>query len=193
MSNRLTGKEEFLFQNKKTGLNMLDFWQWHYSDVYSLHDMIAEYIVARAMGCEEPYNSGSWTLYDISYRGMRIEVKETSYYHSWQSDEEPKSNQRRFGITKAYSIYKDNESEFARQNDIYVFCLNTGETREGSNPLNLENWEFYVIPTSTINKECGDSKTVGLSKVRKLTEMTDYSQLREKIDIIIDEIKKEQE
>ena len=120
MGNKLTGKEEFFFQGKKTELNIQEFWQWHYSNVYAFQDMIAEYIVAKTLGCEEPYNSGSWTLYDISYKDMRIEVKETSYYHSWQTDEEPKSKLRRFGITKAYSVYQDNKSEFARQNDICI-------------------------------------------------------------------------
>ena len=74
---------------------------------------------------------------------------------------------------------------------IYVFCLNTGETRDESNPLNLENWEFYVIPTDTINKECGESKTISLSKVRALVEKVYYSQLKEAVDKVIDEIKKD--
>ena len=89
MFNKLSGKEGFTFQNQKTGLNILEYWQWLYSDIYDLQDTLAEYIVAKALGKEEPNNIGSWTLYDIDYRGKRIEVKETSYYHSWQTDEDP--------------------------------------------------------------------------------------------------------
>lgn len=183
----LSGSEEFTFNGNASNMTMLDYWRWHYSDIYDLHDTIAEFIVAKALGKERPDNKGSWTLYDISYNGMRIEVKETSYYHSWQTDEEPKSRQRVFGINKAYSKYQDNTSELARQNDIYIFCLNTGDTRKTSDPLKLEHWEFYVIPTSVINKECGDAKTVSLSRVRRLTEKVDYSMLKAKVDDVIEE------
>ena len=98
----LTGKEEFEYENQKIGLNILNYWQWHYSDIFALHDTIAEFIVAKALECKGPINTGSWTLYDIAYRNKRIEVKETSYYHSWQTDEEPKSKVRTFGLTQAY-------------------------------------------------------------------------------------------
>ena len=186
MHNKLSGKEEFTFQNKKTGLNILEYWQWLYSDIYDLQDTLAEYIVAKALGKDAPDNTGSWTLYDIAYREKRIEVKETSYYHSWQTDEEPKSNVRSFGITKAYSEYQDNTSKLERQNDLYVFCLNTGETKSDSNPLQLEHWEFYVIPTSLINEKCGEQKTISLSRIRKLAEKVDYCNLKDKVDEVID-------
>ena len=185
MYNKLSGNEGFTFNNIETGLNILEYWQWLYSDIYNLQDTFAEYIVAKALGIKEASNTGSWTLYDIDYRGKRIEVKETSYYHSWQTDEEPKSKVRSFGITKAYSKYQDNTSELARQNDVYIFCLNTGETKADSNPLILEHWEFYVIPTAVINEKCGEQKTISLSKVRKLAEKTDYSQLKERLDEMI--------
>lgn len=186
MHNKLSGKEGFTFQNEKTGLSILEYWQWLYSDIYDLQDTLAEYIVAKALGKEEPNNTGSWTLYDIDYRGKRIEVKETSYYHSWQSDEESKSKTRTFGITKAYSEYQDNTSKLERQNDVYVFCLNTGENKADSNPLQLEHWEFYVIPTSVINEKCSNQKTISLSRVRKMTEKVDYSRLKSKVDEVID-------
>ena len=186
----LTGKEEFEYENQKIGLNILNYWQWHYSDIFALHDTIAEFIVAKALECKGPINTGSWTLYDIAYRNKRIEVKETSYYHSWQTDEEPKSKVRTFGITKAYSKYQDNTSELARQNDIYIFCLNTGETKEESNPLKLEHWEFYVIPTFTINEKCKDGKTISLSRVRKMTKKVDFLHLKEKVDEVVEVINK---
>lgn len=119
----------------------------------------------------------------------RVEVKETSYFHSWQTDEEKKCHQKRFGITKAYSEYMDNTSEFGRQNDLYVFCLVTGETRADSNSLQLENWEFYVVPTSIVNEQCEDGKTVSLSRVQKMADKVDYAHLKEKVDEVIDNIK----
>ena len=147
-------RDNSTYNNKETDLSLLELWQWKFSDIYDLQDVIAEYIVEKALGMKESFNVGYWTLYDIEYRGKRIEIKETGYYHSWQKEGDKISEQRTFSITKAYSNYKDNSSTYERQNDIYVFCLNIGRTREESNPMELNNWEFYIVPTKKINELC---------------------------------------
>ena len=154
--NQLVGNEAFTLNGEATDMTVLEFWRWHFSEIYDLQSKIAEYIVGKALGLTEAQNVGVWTLYDMLYRGRRVEVKETSYYHAWQSDEEPKSRQRIFGVGMAYDDYtkKKGGSPYRRQNDVYVFCLNTGETKSTSDPLELDNWQFYVIPTATINEVC---------------------------------------
>lgn len=184
--NHLVGNEAFSYNGEESDMTILDFWRWHFSELYNMQNTIAEFIVARALGLTEAYNAGDWTLFDMEYRSKRIEVKETSYMHAWQTDDEPKSQVRTFGITKAYEKYQDNTSAFERQNDIYVFCLNTGETRETANPLKLENWEFYVVPTSVINEQCGNAKTISLSRLRKITKALTYPELKAAIDAIIE-------
>ena len=133
-----------------------------------------------------------WTLYDILYRDTRIEVKETSYYHPWNEGGKI-SQQRSFGITKANSNYEhpDEPNRFERQNDIYIFCVVNGETREASNPLILDNWDFYVVPTSVINEKSKDNKTISLNRIRTLGfKPTRFNNLRREVDIIIDANKK---
>ncbi len=186
MNYKLNGDESFELNGQPTGMSIIDFWRWHFCDRFDLQDKIAEYIVAKALGLSSADNVGSWTLFDILYRNKRIEVKETSYFHSWQTDEEPKSKARIFNISKAFSEYKDPSSTFERQNDIYVFCLNTGYTRADSDPLQLEHWEFYIVPTRVINEQCGDAKTVSLSRVKGFVEPVGYEELKEKIDYIIE-------
>lgn len=186
MDYRLYGDEVFTLNGKPTEMNILDFWRWHFCERFDLQDKFAEYIVAKALGLTAADNVGVWTLFDILYREKRVEVKETSYLHAWQSDEEPKSKVRNFGINKAYSEYKDNASEYKRQSDIYVFCLNTGETRQEADPLRLENWEFYIIPTSKINELCGDAKSISLSRVRKIAHQCTYKEIRNVVDGMID-------
>lgn len=187
----LTGSEPLTLEGKPAGFTVLDFWRFQHSNLWDVQEEIAEFIVAKALGQDLPYNKNGWTLWDINYRGKRIEIKETGYYHSWRTDGKV-SQQRTFGITKAYSRYKDNQSEFKRQNDIYVFCLNTGETKEASNPLELDNWRFWVVPTETINRLCGDNKTISLGRVKSITgqkEGVGYSELKEAVDRAIEEIK----
>lgn len=183
----MNGKEKFIHNNKELDFGIFDFWIYKYSNIYNLQEVIAEFIVEKALGLNKSQNTDSWTLFDILYRDTRIEIKETSYYHPWNENGKI-SKQRTFGITKANSNY-DNSNEpnkFERQNDIYVFCLNTGTTKESSNPMNINNWEFYIVPTSVINEVCGNNKTISLGRVKKLSPLIPYEQIKNVIDSIID-------
>lgn len=183
----MNGNEKFVFNNKDLEFGILDFWQYKYSNIFNLQEVIAEFIVEKALGLKESQNIDYWTLFDLKYRGYRIEIKETSYYHPWNENGKI-SKQRIFGISKANSNYESSntENKYERQNDIYVFCLNTGMSREESNPMNLNNWIFYIVPTSIINKECGDNKTISLNRVKKLAKEVTYEKIKETIDYIVD-------
>lgn len=183
----MNGNEKFILNNTELDFGILDFWKSKYSNIYNMQEVIAEFLVEKALGIDKAQNTDYWTLYDILYRNYRIEIKQTSYYHPWNENAKI-SNVRRFGITMANSNYEsvDGENKYERQNDIYVFCLNTGETRADSNPIDLNNWEFYVVPTSVINENCGSNKTIVLKKVREIGEKISWYEIKENIDFIID-------
>ncbi len=180
----MKGQEPFIYKGNTIGLTIKDFWQFQYSNIWDMQEDIAEFLVAKALEIKVPFNRNGWTLWDIEYRGKKIEVKETGYFHSWRADGKV-SKQRTFGITRAYTDYKNKESEYKRQSDIYVFCLNTGNTKEESNPLLLENWEFYVVRTDRINAICGNNKTISLGKVKTLSSKVAYANLKAEIDKLI--------
>ena len=46
----MTGKERFIFQENELEFSYLDFWKFHFSNIYDLQDKIAEFIVAKALG-----------------------------------------------------------------------------------------------------------------------------------------------
>ena len=185
----ITGNEKFLFDGEALDFSFLDFWSFNYSNIYNLHGEIAEFVVAKALNVNETQNSAYWALWDITYRDKKIEVKATAYFHLWNSDGKV-SNQRTFSIAMANGSYdtpKSGNKDFCRQNDIYVFCLNTGETKEKANPLNLNNWEFYIVPTSVINDKCGNNKTISLGRIRNLGfSAKRYDEIKTEIDKIID-------
>ena len=183
----MQGNEKFLFQNKELEFSSLDLWKYKYSNIYNMQEVIAEFLVEKALDMEKAWNTDSWTLFDILYRNKRIEIKETSYYHPWNEGGET-SKQRVFGITKANSNYENQneENKYERQNDIYVFCLNTGTTKETANPMEIHNWEFYIVPTSVINEVCGDNKTISLGRVRKIAQKVEYVNIKRYIDRLID-------
>lgn len=184
----MTGEEKFILDGNDLPFDYLDFWQFQYSNVYNLQEYIAEFLVAKALGLQESCNTEYWTLYDILYQNMRIEVKQTSYYHPWNEGGKV-SQQRTFGITKANSGYEsdDGVNKFERQNDIYVFCLLNGNTKETSYPLNLNNWEFYVVPTDFINEHCGDNKSISLGRIRNMGfKALRFDEIKAEVDSIID-------
>lgn len=183
----MTGNEKFIFDDKELEFGILDFWKYKYSNVWNIQEYIAEFLIEKALGLEKSQNTDSWTLYDINYRNKRIEIKETSFYHPWNENGNI-SNQRVFGITMANSSYENSleENKFERQNDLYVFCLNIGTTKEESNPMNINNWEFYVAPTKIINDTCGNNKTISLGKVKNIAKQVDYFDIKKYIDDLID-------
>jgi len=177
--NRYYPEEKFKVNGQEIGLTVLDFWQYAYSDLNAdPRDVIAEFLVSNALGIKEATNRQDWTLYDINFNGIRVEVKSTGYFQAWRGDNKV-SEERRYSIRKA----TDRKTGICeRHNDVYVFCLLNGRTREKANPLILENWDFYVILTSKINAECGDNQTIGLSKVKKMcNRMVTYSELKDEV------------
>lgn len=179
----MKGNEEFTrCSSRKFGI--FDFWRYMYSNIYENTGDIAEFLVAMALGKTESFKKYGWTQYDLDYEGLRIEVKATQYYQPWRADNRV-SEIRKFGIAKTLTIEGNRDSLKARNNDIYVFCLNKGETHNTSNPLKIENWLFWVIPTTVINEECGEQKTINLQKVKFLSKTeggVTFENLRAEID-----------
>ena len=187
----LSGNEDFTLKGDKIGFNVLDFWKFQFSNLPDMQGRVGEFIVAKALDKELPDNNNGWTPWDINYNSKRVEVKTTAYYQPWREKEEY-SEKRTFGITKSHDPV---DEKLKRMNDIYVFVLNKGKNKQEADPLQLEHWEFYVISTSVINKECGDNKSISLSKVKKLykkvfgtDEGLPFDKLKDAVDRIINGI-----
>ena len=176
----LSGKEPFTSNGSATSYTITDYWSFQFSNVLHVPEEVAEFLVAKALGLEKPQNKDTWTLFDMEYRGKRIEVKETSYYHSF-NEAGKVSSRRSFGITKAYG----EDGAYERQNDVYVFCLLKGTDEDSAWPLELGHWEFYVVPTSTINELFTDQKTVSLSRIQKIASPVDWDHLRDAVEEVI--------
>ncbi len=81
--------------------NIGDFWQWAYSDIANNTNrgILAEYIVAKALGSKEKVRV-NWAIYDVdSRRGLRVEVKSAARLQSW-AQEGPSTI--RFDIAKVH-------------------------------------------------------------------------------------------
>ena len=186
----LRGNEYFCLHGTNLGLTVMDYWQFQYSNLIDNLGSVAEFLVAKALLKDNPDNANGWSLYDVGYRDKRIEVKATSYFQSWKASHEI-CEYRVFSIRKTHVEYQNAKSDMARQNDIYIFCVDIGRTKEAANPLCLENWQFYVIPTIVIDEQCGNQKTISLNRVQKLfgnKQGIPYCQIKDVVDNIIDRL-----
>jgi hypothetical protein len=157
------------------------FTSWAYSDLNNNKTRadVAEYIVAKALGLDNTPKS-DWQSYDlISEDGLKIEVKASAYVQSWHQS---KPSNIRFDIAPKYA-WDPKTAEYSesrqRNADVYVFCLLTA--LEDINPLETDQWEFYVVPTAKINSEYSGQKSLAIAKLTSLSQSVSYFELKKSI------------
>jgi hypothetical protein len=143
--------------------NKQGFWEWAYGDLLSNTNrgVLAEYIVATALGIHDTKRL-EWDQYDLEIGDVKVEVKSAAYVQTWK---QPRLSKIVFGIRTAmgWDARTDTSATIAQRcADVYVFCLLKGEDRERIEPLDIEHWEFYVLPTSVLNDKLRDQKTIRL-------------------------------
>ncbi|MFD0049429.1 hypothetical protein ACFVHQ_08865 [Actinomycetes bacterium NPDC127524] len=164
------GEERFLLRNTETDMRLLEFWQWNQSNLLSnaLRGTLAEFIVAKAVTATNKIRI-EWDAFDLlTPAGIKIEVKSAAYLQSWQ---QTKNSNISFGIASAKGWEASTNTyatEIKRSADVYVFCLLNEKDRSVVNPLNLDQWEFFVLSTEQINQEKGNQKTIGLNSLLKM-------------------------
>lgn len=179
---------ETLFNNGVDISKLSDFWSWAYSDINgnTVRGKFAEYLVALSLGIEH-YISNSWDQYDLLYQNtVKIEVKTSGYLQSWG---QKKLSQIIFGIqptlgwdasTNTYATTRK------RQSDIYVFCVETCTNQSELNPLDLSQWEFYIIKTDILNQRDKErkhiAKTITLGVLKQMgIKAVAFSKIKEAI------------
>lgn len=166
--NKLNGSEKIV--NNQIKRTLLDYWQWAYSDLIGNTERgnFAEYLVAMSCGVDNE-NRISWNSFDLELEnGIKIEVKSSAYLQSWKQKDFSKPI---FSVSKSLAWdYKENTYDInkKRQADIYVFALLAHKDKATVNPLDTNQWEFYILSTKILDKIVGENKTVSLGKIIKM-------------------------
>jgi len=186
---RKTGKEKFHLDGNPLPHDLLSFWQWSASDLIgnTIRGILAEYIVASAVG-KAGGSRIEWDAYDIeTNEGIKIEVKSGAYIQSWS---QKKLSSIQFGIrpTKRWDSKTNSYSTvLSRQSDVYVFCVLQHKVQKTIDPLNMDQWRFYVLPTETLNQTVGGQKTISLGRLKELNPVTaTYGELSAAINQAVD-------
>lgn len=183
----LTGDEHFTFNGVTINRLLNDFWSWQASDLLSntLRGALAEYIVATALDVDTSECRNNWYEYDLLYGESRIEVKSSAYLQSWEREGFSRIS---FTIYPARGVTSSlwDDDDIKRHSDIYVFCLFECKDRAIANPMQLEQWRFFVVSTQTIDASLKSQRTISIPTIRSLEHIEcDYEHLRESIDVLI--------
>jgi hypothetical protein len=152
--NRLSGAEAFHENGQPAGCSVLDFWRWSTSDLVTntTRGVLAEYIVARALGLPTDGVREAWRGFDLQTEdGLRIEVKSAAYVQSWSQE---MLSPIMFVVPKSLGWDADTnvmETEARRHADAYVFALLAHQDKATIDPLNLAQWQFWAVPTADLD------------------------------------------
>jgi hypothetical protein len=162
---------------------VLEFWRWAYSDVLSngTRSVFAEFMVGKALGClGQP--RVEWDSVDLHYGEYGIEVKASAACQRWFQS---KPSRISFSVRKA--AFWDEatgkyQGEPIHSADCYVFCCHPEKDQAKANVLDVQSWDFYVVPVETINSTLGHQKSLSLATVQKCAKPCKFGDLKETVD-----------
>lgn len=187
---RKTGDEPFRLQAAPIESTLIDFWRWSMSDLVNntMRGVLAEYIVATALGIPTDGTREAWASHDLKTPGgLKIEVKSAAYVQSWF---QLRLSTIQFKVTKRKPWDADTgemQTEKTRFSHIYVFAVLAHRNKESINPLDLDQWEFYVLPTQALDRRIRSQHSITLPSLNSLTKPVSFIHLKDTVEQIIRE------
>ncbi len=182
------GNEDFIRDGSSNGLKLIDFWAWAYSDCINNTNrgVLAEFLVATALGIDLHKPRDAWAKYDITYRGVGVEVKSAGYHQRWY---QKKMSKISFNVptTRAWDEKTNKQdAESKRQAFIYILCLLAEKKRDIVNPLNINQWLFWVIPTNFFDARQRSQHSITYnSLVKEVGEPVSFDEIKPLADNLI--------
>ena len=137
---RMTGDEPFRASSTVLDFDLLDFWQWSYSDLVSniTRSAFAEYVVARALGVDIEPIRDQWAAYDlVTPDGIKVEVKSSAFLQSWHQE---KLSSVSFLTPKTKALIPGSNKyakEAVRHADVYVFAVLAHKDKATVDPIDV--------------------------------------------------------
>jgi hypothetical protein len=177
---RKTGAEQFVFGGHPIGKALSDFWSWGMSDVVdnTARGVLAEFIVATALGISTDGVRDSWASWDLTTPdNVTVEVKSAAYLQSWWQREFSKIS---FLTPKTLAFDSDTNALATlarRQAQVYVFALLSHTNKATLNPLDLDQCEFYVLRTEVLDARKRSQHSITLRTLQGLANKLRFDEL----------------
>jgi hypothetical protein len=179
-----TGNEKLVFNHVDLKDSILDFWRWSVSDVLSnaTRGIFAEFIVATATRTNLTTIRDEWAAYDLETpSGIKLEIKSSAYLQTWAQKSFSKISFRTKPSKQFDFSTNKYSTEKSRSAEVYVFCLLNHKDKATVNPLNLNQWEFYVLSTKVLNNYIRSQNSITLKSLQALTSAVYYDGLNHAI------------
>ena len=145
----------------------------------NLRGYLAEFLVAEAVGAKQ--RRVEWDAFDVTTpTGVTIEVKASGYLQAW-------AQRKHSTITfsglraKTWTPQTGYAPQPSYNADVYVFCVQTATSHDAYNPLDVNQWDFYVMSRKTL--AATELASLTLNTVRTLAgEAVAYNELGKAID-----------
>ncbi len=179
-----TGQEQFHYKGTPLQMTLFDFWRWSVSDIMSnaTRGILAEFIVASATLINLKTIREEWGAFDLETPdGIKLEIKSSAYLQTWHQENLSKIS---FGIRETYGWNSSTNkygTQAQRHADVYVFCLLHHGDKQTVDPLNMNQWCFYVLPTVQINNYTRSKHSITLKSLETLTSQVTYENLSQEI------------
>ena len=181
---RLSGSEPVIAGGRTLGISVADFWAWSASDLVSntTRGILAEFLVAVALGVESNIRE-EWAAFDLTTKsGIKVEVKSAAYVQAW---EQKRLSTITFGtpMTRVWSPESArSRSAPRRQADVYVFALFAETNPQVLNPLDTDQWVFYVLSTRRLDERERSQSSITLPSLKRMVDSVTFDQLEAAVD-----------
>jgi hypothetical protein len=182
-----TGQEQFRSGADPLGFQLLDFWRWSGSDLVgnTARGILAEYLVARALGSNQPTRD-EWLPFDVlSAGGVRVQVKSAAYLQSWY---QAKPSRIAFSI-RATRSWDPKTNVLApqpsRECDVYVFALLAHGDKATLDPLDVGQWRFYVLSRADVDGYSRSQHSITLASLERCARSVSYADLPGEVERVV--------
>jgi len=184
---RHDGHEPFHAGHRMLPFTLLDFWQWSSSDVVgnTMRGILAEYIVGQALNAQGIRDGvrEEWATFDLTdTNGVPVEVKSAAYIQTWA---QKTLSAISFKYPKTYDYDPDTGEQSAtktRHAQVYVFALLKNQDQASIDPLDMDQWEFYVVPTKTLDERQRSQDSITLRSLQAICKPVGFFQVRSSVD-----------
>lgn len=176
-----TGEEKLRMSTGLSSFRLLDFWRWDGSDLLNntKRGAFAEFVVATATGCDITKPREAWSKFDLETPdGIKLEVKSAAYLQSWN---QPTGRSRiMFSIKEALPWDAGTNRQGTKKErsaDVYVFCLLHHADKRTVDPLDLDQWTFFVRSVRELERYTRSRHSITLKSLEGIADRTHYKQL----------------
>ncbi len=165
---------------------VLDFWRWALGDLRmnNARGYLVEFLVAKALDDPSPIRV-EWGPYDArGADGTLVEIKATGRLQSWAT-KNPSTPTWSFKSVRASSVWAEDLGNYVpvephARVHVWIFALQTATDPDLYDPLDLDQWEFRVVPHLRLLASGQVSARLSFFE-RMGIEPVSFSQLRETV------------